>query len=139
MAAEAGLKDCQTFILGTRGETLDHVRRTLDFVVDLDPFAAILMVWIDDYEALDAALALERRRLREEIFAVLREGKHEFPRWIIPPLGVNHEPPLPPPAPRGIRGPLWQHSRRLIADRRGRARGARPQSPTRKNGDTLIT
>jgi len=121
IAAATGLKDCQTFILGTRGETLDHVRRTLDFVVDLDPFAAILMVWIDDAEALDPALAQERRRLREEIFLLLEECKHDFPRWIIPPLGVNFEHKRFGYLRRvGFHGPLWQHLDHMPARRRRR-------------------
>ncbi len=65
LSAEAGLRDCHTFILGTEGETLDDVRRTLDFLHDVDPFAAILMVWTDDYEALDPALAARRRAFRD--------------------------------------------------------------------------
>jgi radical SAM superfamily enzyme YgiQ (UPF0313 family) len=38
---DAGIPDCHTFILGTRGETLEDVRRTLAFAEDLAPWSAI--------------------------------------------------------------------------------------------------
>jgi radical SAM superfamily enzyme YgiQ (UPF0313 family) len=112
LCKSAGIPDCHTFILGTRGETLDDVRRTLDFVVDLDPWSAILMIWIDDYEALDPALRAERMRLRDRIAEILLERKDRFPSWIIPPLGVNFDARLFRRLRRnGLHGPLWQHLR----------------------------
>ena len=117
----AGLKDCYTFILGTPGETIADVRATLDFCVKLDPFAAILMVWLDDEETLDAALAGQRRALRSEIKDLVKESADDFPRWIIPPLGVNFDPVLLAMLRKtGRSGPLWQHIGLAGADRRTR-------------------
>lgn len=110
ISAAAGLKDCHTFILGTEGETLEHVHRTLDFIVDLDPYAAIVMVWIDDYEALDPAYRRQRMELRDTIHDILRERRRQYPRWIIPPLGVHFKQELFAYLRRvGFHGPLWQH------------------------------
>jgi radical SAM superfamily enzyme YgiQ (UPF0313 family) len=110
LCTAAGVRDCHTFILGTPGETAEHVSRTLDFCRDLDPFAAIMMIWTDDYEALDPELAAARRSFREEITEVLRVKEDEFPRWIIPPLGTNFDGRLFAwLRRRGLRGPLWQH------------------------------
>jgi radical SAM superfamily enzyme YgiQ (UPF0313 family) len=108
----AGIPDCHTFILGTRGETLDHVRRTLDFIADLDPFSAILMLWVDDEEALDPELWKRRQAFREEIAAILLERAEQYSHWIVPPLGVNFDPNLFRRLRRaGLSGPLWQHIR----------------------------
>ncbi len=112
LCQEAGIPDCHTFILGTRGETLDHVRRTLDFVVDLDPFAAILMIWVDDYEALDPELRRERMKLRDRVREIVLERKGQYPHWIVPPLGINFDANLFRRLRRaGLHGPLWQHIR----------------------------
>jgi len=113
-AQRAGLKDCHSFILGTPGETLDHVRRTLDFIVDLDPFAAVLGCWVDDEESLDPELRAERTVLRERIHELLLEYRERYPRWIIPALGVNFAPRLFRTLRRaGMHGPLWQYIDRL--------------------------
>lgn len=107
-----GVKDCHTFILGTQGETLDDVERSIEFVVDLDPFAAIMMVWVDDYEALDPDLRKQRMIFREQIESRLAELQGEFPYWVIPPLGVNFSAGLFRRLRRdGFHGPLWQHLR----------------------------
>lgn len=109
---EAGLPDCHTFILGTPGETMDHVHRTLDFIVDLDPFSAIIMMWIDDYESLDSQLRTRHMELRERISDVLLARKDQYPHWSIPPLGVNFDHDLfRRLRRRGYHGPLWQHMR----------------------------
>ena len=115
------MPDCHTFILGTRGETLDDVQRTLDFVVDLDPFAAILMIWLDDDEALDPALRAERMRLRSQIDALLLENKHAYRHWAIPPLGVNFGDELfARLRAKGCHGPMWQHMRSDVSFERQR-------------------
>jgi radical SAM superfamily enzyme YgiQ (UPF0313 family) len=107
-----GVRDCHTFILGTRGETLDDVKRTLDFAVDLDPYSAILMMWVDDYEALDPALRTERMRLRDDIRDLLLERQAQYPYWSIPPLGINFDARLfQRLRRRGMHGPLWQFVR----------------------------
>jgi hypothetical protein len=109
---DAGIPDCHTFILGTRGETLEQVHRTLDFIVDLDPFSAILLAWVNDHEALDPQLRRERVVLRERIHEILKERKDQFSHWIIPPLGVRFDRNLFRRLRRsGLLGPLWQHIR----------------------------
>lgn len=116
LCAEVGIPDCHTFILGTEGETLDDVHRTLDFVVDLDPFAVIMMIWVDDTEALDPALRAERRKLRSQIEELLLERKDDYPQWIIPPLGINFGKNLFRTLRRhGRHGPLWQYMRQSAA------------------------
>ena len=92
-------------------------------IVDLDPHAAILMAWVDDYEALDPELAKERRRLRDSVLSLLDEHKSAFPWWSIPSLGVNYDPELfGLLRSRGFHGPLWQHLRLLSASRPYRRR-----------------
>jgi radical SAM superfamily enzyme YgiQ (UPF0313 family) len=116
LCKSAGLKDCHTFILGTEGETLEDVERSVEFIVSLDPFAAIVMIWIDDYEALDPDLRKQRLKFRAQIEARLFELKDEFPYWVIPPLGVNFSASLFRRIRRaGIHGPLWEHVRALQA------------------------
>jgi len=110
IAQQAGLKDCHTVVLGTPGETPAHIHRTLDFLDDLQPYGAIIMVWTDDSALLDAALANERRILHDSTITLLRERSADFPRWIIPALGTNFGPKLFAfLRRRGCRGPLWQH------------------------------
>lgn len=112
LCKSAGVPDCHTFILGTRGESLDDVKRTLDFAVDLDPFSAIIMMWVDDYEALDPELRCERMRLRDEIRELLLERRARYPHWSIPPLGINFDARLfQRLRRRGMHGPLWQFVR----------------------------
>lgn len=112
LAVKHGLRDCHTFILGTPGETLEQVRRSMDFIVELDPYAAIVMAWTDDEDALESDKAEERRAFRKRIIEDLKEIRTKFPRWVIPPLGENFD--------RqqfrylrlvGLKGPLWQHVR----------------------------
>jgi len=111
-AARFGIADCHTFILGTREETIEETRKTLDFIVEMDPFAAIIMVWIDDLEALDNAYALERSSARASILQLLEERRRDFPHWIIPSLAVNfEEAAFRNMRSAGLRGPLWQHMR----------------------------
>lgn len=124
LAAGAGIPDCHTFLLGTPGESFDDVLRTLDFIVDLDPYSAILMAWVDDYDALDPVQARQRQQLRESVLQLLDEHKSEFPWWSIPSLGVNYDPALfDRLRGRGFHGPLWQHLRRLKPPR---SRARRP-------------
>jgi radical SAM superfamily enzyme YgiQ (UPF0313 family) len=112
LSRDTGIADCHTFILGTPGESLDDVKRTLDFVSELDPFSAILMIWVDDAEALDPVLRAQRDELRARIEDLLRERCREHPHWIAPPLGVNFDARLFRRVRRtGLHGPLWQHLR----------------------------
>jgi radical SAM superfamily enzyme YgiQ (UPF0313 family) len=120
-AARFGIADCHTFILGTREETMEETQRTLDFIVEMDPFAAIIMVWIDDLEALDTAYALKRSSARSSVLQLLEERRREFPHWIIPSLGVNfEETAFRNMRKAGLKGPLWQHMRGQRARREKR-------------------
>jgi len=110
VARDAGLLDCHTFLLGTPGETLDEVRRSLDFIADLDCSAAILMVWNDDAEALRPASPGPRAIFREQVLELLREAVQSQARWVAPPLGERFDARLFGLLRRsGLRGPLWQH------------------------------
>ena len=129
-----GIPDCHAFILGTPGETFDDVLRTLDFIVDLDPFSAILMAWVDDAEALDSETAREREKLRESILKLLEDHKSEFPWWSIPALGVNYDARLfDLLRSNGYDGPLWRHIRALVpaATQNHRPRGGAGTSRSR--------
>jgi hypothetical protein len=120
-----GLKDCHSFILGTRGETLDDVERTLDFVEALDPFAAVMLVWVDDREVLDEQTARERRGHRDEIYARLGRRAARQPRWSVPRLGIHFDPRSFAVLRRfGMRGPLWQHLDRVPTGRLAATDGA---------------
>ena len=112
LALEYDVPDCHTFLLGTPSEDFDDVLRSLELIVELDPFSAILMAWVDDYEALDADLAKKRRELREKIHRLLDDNKDDFPWWSIPALEVNYSPELfTTLREHGLHGPLWQHLR----------------------------
>jgi radical SAM superfamily enzyme YgiQ (UPF0313 family) len=125
LCADAGIPDCHTFILGTPGESLDDVKRTLDFLAELDPFAAILMIWLDDAEALDPALRKERDVLRERIAELLRPLCAAHPHWASPPLAANFDTNLFRKLRRtGLHGPLWQHVRGARPGLNGPARAA---------------
>lgn len=114
--AQAGVPDCHTFILGTTGETLDDVRRTLDFAVELDPWSAIFMLWVDDREAIDPALRAERDVMRAQIAEILRGYAASQPTWAVPPLRINFDARLfSRLRRRGFHGPLWQHMRGPVA------------------------
>ena len=130
LATAHDLPDCHTFLLGTPGEDFDDVQRTLDFIVDLDPFSAILMAWVDDYEVLDADLARERRALRHKILKVLDDEKSKFPWWSIPSLGVNYSAELfSALREHGLHGPLWQHLRGHASVRATHRRRVRTTTP----------
>ena len=110
IARAHGLKDGHSFILGTAGETLDDVERTLDFVEDLDPFAALLLVWVDDNEVVNPSAALERRRFRDDVYGRIRRRAEAQPRWSVPGLGIRFDPRSFAVLRKfGLRGPLWQH------------------------------
>ncbi len=109
---QAGIPDCHTFILGTEGETLDDSKRTLEFLAELDPFGAIIMVWTDDYDSLNLAIREERLALRRQIEQLLLEQANDHPRWAMPGLGVNFSEDLfDRLRAAGMYGPLWQHLR----------------------------
>ena len=84
IAKAHGLKDCHSFILGTTARHCDDVERTLDFVEELDPFAALMLVWVDDQEVVDPRSELERRHFRDEIYARIGRRAARQPRWSVP-------------------------------------------------------
>ena len=113
-----GLKDCHSFILGTQSETLDDVDRTLDFVEELGPFAALMLVWVEDREVVDAGTERERRSFRDAIYARLAERASRQPRWSVPRLGIRFGPRTFAVLRRfGLRGPLWQYLDRVPTER----------------------
>lgn len=107
----AGLKDCHTFVLGARGETLDDVERSLDFIEDLRPSSAIVMAYKDDREAVDADLAARQGAFRQDVLDAIRRRIPANPKWAVPSLGVRFNARLFAALRRsGLRGPLWQHN-----------------------------
>jgi radical SAM superfamily enzyme YgiQ (UPF0313 family) len=116
IAKAHGLKDCHSFILGTIGETLDQVERSLDFVEELDPFAAVLLVWVDDHEVVDPQMALARRCFREEVYERIGRRAVCQPRWSVPRLGIRFDSRrFAVLRKHGMRGPLWQYLDRVPA------------------------
>jgi radical SAM superfamily enzyme YgiQ (UPF0313 family) len=112
LCREMGIKDCHTFILGTPGESLDDVRRTLDFITELQPFSAILMVCNNDSLNLNEIQADAETDFQKAIRALLKEKAKQFPAWIIPCLHTNFDLRLfQVLRRRGLKGPLWQHIR----------------------------
>jgi radical SAM superfamily enzyme YgiQ (UPF0313 family) len=107
----AGIKDCHTFILGTRDESLDDVERSLDFVEALDPYGAILMAYKDDREAVDAGLAARLGEFRAQVLERIERRARPRSRWVVPSLGLRFNSRLFNALRRqGLRGPLWQHA-----------------------------
>jgi hypothetical protein len=108
---DAGIKDCHTFILGTREESLDDVRRSLDFIEALDPYGAILMAFKDDREAVDTELAARLGAFREQVLEIMLERARDRTRWVVPSLGLRFNRRLFDRLRKiGLRGPLWQHA-----------------------------
>jgi hypothetical protein len=108
---QAGIKDCHTFILGTQGETLDDVERSLDFIESLDPYGAILMAYKDDREAVDPELAARLGEFRAGVLATIEKRASPRKRWVVPSLGLRFNSRLFGALRKsGMRGPLWQHA-----------------------------
>lgn len=108
---EAGIKDCHTFILGTRGETLEDVERSLNFIEEIDPYSAILMAYKDDREAVDAELAARLGEFRARVLEAIERRAAPRTRWVVPSLGLRFNHRLFGALRRtGMRGPLWQHA-----------------------------
>lgn len=106
----AGIKDCHSFILGTRGETLAEVERSLDFIEELDPFSVILMAYKDDREAVDPELARRLSEFRGGVLEAIAKRAASHVRWVVPTLGLRFGQRLFGRLRKlGLRGPLWQH------------------------------
>jgi radical SAM superfamily enzyme YgiQ (UPF0313 family) len=112
LCVSTGIRDCHTFILGTQGETIDDVKQTIEFAIDLDPFAAIMMIWMDDTESLNPELRASRSKLREDIKLLLESYRDEMKHWCVPTLEINFSDPFFTRLRKmGLHGPLWQHAR----------------------------
>ena len=72
-----------------RHPRLEHVERTLDFVEELDPFAAVMLVWVEDSEVVNPQIELERRHFRDEIYERIRRRAEQQTRWVVPTLGIR--------------------------------------------------
>jgi hypothetical protein len=95
---------------------LEHVERTLDFVEELDPFAAVMLVWVEDREVVNPQIALERRHFRDEIYERVRRRAERQTRWVVPTLGIRFNARTFAVLRKlGLRGPLWQYLDRLPA------------------------
>lgn len=107
----AGIKDCHSFVLGARGETLEDVERSLDFIEALDPSSAILMAYKDDQEAVDAELAGRLGAFRQRVLETIDRRARPHSRWSVPSTGLRFTPRLFNALRKaGLRGPLWQHT-----------------------------
>jgi radical SAM superfamily enzyme YgiQ (UPF0313 family) len=106
----AGIKDCHTFVLGTPGETIEDVERSLDFIEALDPFSAILMAYKDDHEAVDAELAERLGSFRQRVLEAIERRARPHSSWAVPSTGLRFSSRLFEVLRKsGLRGPLWQH------------------------------
>jgi radical SAM superfamily enzyme YgiQ (UPF0313 family) len=116
IARARGLKDCHSFILGTDGETLEHVEQTLDFIEELDPFAAVLFVWVSDDEIHDSNRKAAPDEFRDAIYERIARRAARQRRWIVPKLGIRfNEKAFAVLRKYGMRGPLWQYLDRVPA------------------------
>jgi tRNA A37 methylthiotransferase MiaB len=108
---QAGIKDCHTFVLGTEGETLDDVERSLDFIEALTPYGTIIMAFKDDREAVDPELAARLSEFRGRVLEAISKRASAHPSWVVPSLGLWFNPRLFRRLRKmGMRGPLWQHA-----------------------------
>jgi len=108
---QAGIKDCHTFVLGTEGEALDDVERSLDFIEALKPYGTIIMAFKDDREAVDPELAARLSEFRGRVLEAISKRASAHPRWVVPSLGLWFNPRLFSRLRKmGMRGPLWQHA-----------------------------
>ncbi len=102
----AGVRDCHTFVLGAEGESLDEVRRTLEFADALAPSLAVFLVFTEDR----ADRALGPASNREEILRLLSDVAPSRRGFVVPELGVRFGAKISRiVAARGLRGPAWLH------------------------------
>jgi MoaA/NifB/PqqE/SkfB family radical SAM enzyme len=107
---QAGLRACPSFLVGIPSEGADDVRRTLDFIDRLAPFAAVIMLYTDPREAVEPALRARGAARRASILELLEPYLASHPRWIVPATSLNFDARLFALLRRmGLHGPLWQH------------------------------
>jgi radical SAM superfamily enzyme YgiQ (UPF0313 family) len=105
---EHRILDCHTFVLGALDESVDDVKRTLDFVDRLDPDVAVFMAFTEDRE--DPALALAQARHREAILELLAREAPPRRGWVVPELSIRFGEKLTRVARKlRFRGPSWLH------------------------------
>jgi biotin synthase-like enzyme len=104
LCTEHGIRDCHTFVLGVGEETVDDVRRTLEFVDELAPDVAVFVVFVEDREERSIA----RARHREAILRLLAAEAPRRPGWVVPELSIRFGAKLARVAQRmRFRGPSW--------------------------------
>jgi radical SAM superfamily enzyme YgiQ (UPF0313 family) len=112
LCRNAGLKDCHSFVLGTRRETLGDVERSLDFIEALDPHSAIIMAYKDDREAVDEELSARMGEFRARVLDTVSRRAAAHAHWSVPSIGLRFNSRLFALLRQsGLRGPLWQHAR----------------------------
>jgi radical SAM superfamily enzyme YgiQ (UPF0313 family) len=105
LCKSVGLRDCHTFMLATPGESVQQVEETLRFCSQLDPFAAIFMIWTDE-----SAHDQHHSEIAKQARSLLAEQAAHHPRWIVPALEIRFDRRLFRALRRqGFTGPLWQH------------------------------
>jgi len=98
--------DAHTFVLGSVGETVDDVRDTLDFVVELDPDVAIFLVFMEDREERGVGHSPDRAAILD----LLADVTPKRPRWIVPELEIRFGQKVTNITRRKrMRGPTWVH------------------------------
>lgn len=80
-----GLLDSHTFVLGAEDETAEEVRASLQFIRELNPDIAVLVVFTEERETR----AIARAKHREDILRVLGEEAPSQPGWIVAELGIR--------------------------------------------------
>lgn len=99
-----GISDAHTFILGTKGESLEQSFRTMDFVEELDPDVAIFMIWAEDRERL----TLEEARDKDLLLAELQRRAKLHVGWVVPHLELRFSEALVQLVRKaGWKGPSW--------------------------------
>jgi len=110
----AGIADCHTFVVGAFGETAEDVKKTLDFVSELDPDVAVFIVFHEDREDLAPQVSPHRAA----ILSLLQREAADHPGWVVPELGLRLSHKLQRfLRQNSLRGPAWLH---LAAVRRRR-------------------
>lgn len=109
LCKQVGIKECHTFLLGGPGEKYQQTVQTLNFLEDLNPHAAIIMIWKDDLESLNCGLEAKKIQDNKQILKLVKEKAKGKTNWVVPALNINFNYKLFQfIRKRKIRGPLWQ-------------------------------